>query len=157
MLRARPKGHGIPVVVESPGVGQNLRDHTNVSVRSMVEEDVPQDPNGMRAFRLRYTAMGSDSPNDMSFSPVSLDTSVRDDNPAHTVSCRLYLADGKSELRLKSTDPHTPPSRSKSRENVRLRVQHKCHSVIPAWYQMTTLREPPGIVASEVPRRPGIS
>ena len=42
------RAHGIPVVVESPGVGQNMRDHPNVSVRYMVKEGVPQDPNGMR-------------------------------------------------------------------------------------------------------------
>ena len=46
---------------------------------------------------------------------------------------------------------------SKSRENVRLSVQHKCHSVRPGWYQMTTLRKPPVIVALEYPRHPGIA
>ena len=46
---------------------------------------------------------------------------------------------------------------SKSRGNVRLRVQQKCHSVRLGWYQMKTLRKLPGIVASGVPRPPGIS
>ncbi len=104
------RAHGIPVVVESPGVGQNMRDHPNVSVRYMVKEGVPQDPNGMRALRLRYTATGSDTPNDMILSPASLNTVVRDDNPAHTVNCGLYLAAGKGELRLESSDPHVQPS-----------------------------------------------
>ena len=45
---------------------------------------------------------------------------------------------------------------SKSRENVRSSVQHKCHSVRPGWYQMTTLRKPRGMVALEDPRHPGI-
>ena len=97
--------HAIPVVVESPGVGQNMRDHPNVSVRFMVKDGVPQDPNGMRALRLRYTATGSDTPNDMILSPASLNTVVRDDNPAHTVNCGLYLAAGKGELRLESSRP----------------------------------------------------
>ena len=57
--------HGIPVAVDLPGVGQNMRDHPNVSVRFLVRDEVPQDPNGMRALRLRYTATGSDTPNDM--------------------------------------------------------------------------------------------
>ena len=76
------QAQGIPVAVELPGVGQNMRDHPNVSVRYMVKEDVPQDPNGMRALRLRFTASGSDTPNDMILSPASLNTVVRDDNPA---------------------------------------------------------------------------
>ena len=64
----------------------------------------------MRALRLRYTATGSDTPNDMILSPASLNTVVRDDNPAHTVNCGLYLAAGKGELRLVSADPNQHPS-----------------------------------------------
>ncbi len=45
----------------------------------------------------------------------------------------------------------------KFRENVRLSVQHKCHSVMPPWYQMMTSWDPPGIAPSEDLRRPGIS
>ena len=43
------------------------------------------------------------------------------------------------------------------RINVRLSVQRKCHSVRPRWYQMMTPWDPPGIVALEDPRQPGIS
>ena len=43
------------------------------------------------------------------------------------------------------------------RINVRLSVQRKCHSVVPRWYQMVTPWEPPGIVALEDSRHPGIS
>ena len=46
---------------------------------------------------------------------------------------------------------------SKFRENVRLSVQHKCHSVSLPWYQMMMWRDCPGFAASEDPRRPGIS
>ncbi len=130
---------GIPVEVDLPGVGQNMRDHPNVSVRFMVKEGLPQDPNGMRALRLRYTASGSDTPNDMILSPASLNTVVRDDNPAHSVNCGLYLAAGKGELRLVSADPHTPPGmdyryleedwdRERLRECVRLCVSLLRHS-----------------------------
>ena len=101
---------GIPVAAELPGVGQNMRDHPNVTVRFRVNENVPVDPDAMRALRLRYTATGSDTPHDMILSPASLNTVVRDDNPAHTVNCGLYLAAGKGELRLESADPQTPPS-----------------------------------------------
>ena len=46
---------------------------------------------------------------------------------------------------------------SKSRGNVRLPVQHKCHSVRLGWYQMKTSRKLLVIVASGVSRPPGIS
>ena len=46
---------------------------------------------------------------------------------------------------------------SKSRKNVRLSVQHKCHSVRPGWYQMLASRGPFGVVVSVGPQRPGIS
>ena len=50
-----------------------------------------------------------------------------------------------------------PPVLSKFRGNVRLSVQRKCHSLKPRWYQMTTLRKPPGIVALVDPQCPYIS
>ena len=100
---------GIPVSVDLPGVGQNMRDHPNVTVRFQVKDDVPEDPIAMRALRLRYTATGSDTPNDMILSPASLNTVVRDNNPAHTVNCGLYLAAGKGELWLTSADPRRGP------------------------------------------------
>ena len=129
----------IPVAVELPGVGQNMRDHPNVSVRFMVKEGLPPDPNAMRALRLRYTATGSDTPNDMILSPASLNTVVRDDNPAHSVNCGLYLAAGKGELRLESANPTEQPSmdyhyleedwdRERLRESVRLCVSLLQHS-----------------------------
>ena len=130
---------GIPVALELPGVGQNMRDHPNVTVRFTVNDDIPVDPNAMRALRLRYTSTGSDTPHDMILSPASLNTVVRDDNPAHTVNCGLYLAAGKGELRLVSADPHTAPSmdyryleeewdRERLRESVRLCVSLLQHS-----------------------------
>ncbi len=136
--------HGIPAAADLPGVGQNMRDHPNVTVRFLVNENVPVDPNAMRALRLRYTATGSDTPHDMILSPASLNTVVRDDNPAHTINCGLYLAAGKGELRLVSADPNTPPSmdyryleedwdRERLRESVRLCVsllQHRAYDGI---------------------------
>ena len=100
---------GIPVSVDLPGVGQNMRDHPNVTVRFQVKDDVPEDPIAMRALRLRFTATGSNTPNDMILSPASLNTVVRDNNPAHTVNCGLYLAAGKGEIWLTSADPRAAP------------------------------------------------
>ena len=102
---------GIPVVVDSPGVGQNMRDHPNVTVRFTVHEDRPDETVARRALRLRYTASASSTPNDMILSPSSLNTVVQEgDDPTHSINCGLYLAAGKGELRLESTDPNVQPS-----------------------------------------------
>ena len=102
---------GIPLLVDSPGVGQNMRDHPNVVVRFTVREDRPDETVARRALRLRYTATGSSTPNDMILSPSSLNTVVNeDDDPTHSINCGLYLAAGKGELRLVSTDPSVQPS-----------------------------------------------
>ena len=102
---------GIPVLVESPGVGQNMRDHPNVVVRFTVNEDRPDETVARRALRLRYTATASSTPNDMILSPSSLNTVVKEgDDPTHSINCGLYLTAGKGELRLVSTDPNVQPS-----------------------------------------------
>ena len=102
---------GIPVVADSPGVGQNMRDHPNVVARFTVHEDRPDETVARRALRLRYTATASPTPNDMILSPSSLNTVVKEyDDPTHSINCGLYLAMGKGELRLVSTDPNVQPS-----------------------------------------------
>ena len=102
---------GIPVVVDRPGVGRNMRDHPNVTVRFSVTEGTYDDPNGMRALRLRFTATGSDTPNDMILSPASMNTVIEEgEDPSHTINCGLYLAAGKGELRLTSAGPKAHPS-----------------------------------------------
>ena len=125
---------GIPVAADLPGVGQNMRDHPNVTVRFRVKDGMDDDPNGMRALRLRYTATDSATPHDMILSPASLNTVVQDNNPAHTINCGLYLAAGQGELWLTSADPAAPPQMNyryleqdwdiqRLREAVRLCVQ----------------------------------
>ncbi len=102
---------GIPMVVDSPGVGQNMRDHPNVTVKFSVKDGTYDDPNGMRALRLRFTATSSDTPNDMILSPASMNTVIEEgEDPSHTINCGLYLAEGKGELRLTSADPKAYPS-----------------------------------------------
>ncbi len=103
-------GLGIPVLRDLPGVGQNMRDHPNVSVRFLPKEGLPPDSLGHRAVRLRYTAAGSDTPNDMILSPSSLNTVIPEgqDN-THAINCGLYLALGAGELTLASSDPHEDP------------------------------------------------
>jgi choline dehydrogenase len=102
---------GISVVADNPGVGQNMRDHPNVTVKFSVKEGTYDDPNGMRALRLRFTATGSETPNDMILSPASMNTVIEEgEDPSHTINCGLYLAAGKGELRLTSADPKAYPS-----------------------------------------------
>lgn len=102
---------GIPVVADSPGVGQNMRDHPNVTVRFSVKKGTYDDTNGMRALRLRFSATSTKTPNDMILSPASMNTVIAEgDDPSHTINCGLYLAAGKGELRLTSADPHAQPS-----------------------------------------------
>jgi choline dehydrogenase len=101
----------IPVVHHLPGVGQNMRDHPNVQVRVRLQEGVPEDDIARRAVRLRYTATGSTTPNDMIISPTSLNTVYASgEDPSYSISVGLYLAVGAGELRLTSTDPYVQPS-----------------------------------------------
>lgn len=126
---------GIPVIQHRPGVGQNMRDHPNLSVKFSAKDSLPPDTIGRRAVRLRYTADGSSTPNDMILSPSSLNTVIPEgEDPTHTIGCGLYLARGSGELRLTSADPHAPPhmdykylqdpwDRQRLREAVRLAVR----------------------------------
>ncbi len=102
---------GIPLVQHLPGVGQNMRDHPNVQVRLRLKPGVPEDDIARRAVRLRYTAMGSSTPNDMILSPASLNTvHATGQDPSHTINCGLYLAVGAGALGLTSTDPTVQPA-----------------------------------------------
>ena len=158
---AQLEAQGIPVAVELPGVGSNMRDHPNVSVRFSVKEGTAEDPDAMRAVRLRYTAAGSSTPHDMIISPASLNTVVRaGENPTHTVNCGLYLAAGHGELRLVSADPHTPPSmdycylkedwdRERLRESVRLCVSLLQHSAYDSIIEEITAPTPADLETDE--------
>ena len=66
---------GIPVVVDSPGVGRNMRDHPAVWVTWRTKEEFPLDGMAPRMqVALRYTADGSDLRNDMKISMQSFAT-----------------------------------------------------------------------------------
>ena len=126
---------GIEVVLDSPGVGQNLRDHPNVRVPIAVKEDFPLDPEAPRSqLALRYTAAGSSDRNDMQILASSFSSPMGGD-PAEgegiRFTCVLELAVGAGELKLVSTDPHEQPfldyrylqdpwDRERMREGVRL-------------------------------------
>jgi len=98
---------GIPVLVDAPGVGQNLRDHVTVHTRWQAKDDFPMPGTdvGAQKVALRYTATGSDLRNDMI-------TVMRWNSPLRQIvmSAGLYLARSAGELRLASTDVSEQPS-----------------------------------------------
>ncbi|HCH10669.1 MAG TPA: mycofactocin system GMC family oxidoreductase MftG, partial [Dehalococcoidia bacterium] len=120
--------HGIWLVKDVPGVGQNLRDHPTVHVSWRAQPDVPAPPQevGPQKVALRYTAPGSDIKNDM----IKV-MRFRKIDRLLVMSVGLYLALGKGELKLQSPDPDVQPSldynylqepedRRRLREGVRL-------------------------------------
>ena len=120
--------HGISLVKDVPGVGQNLRDHPTGHVSWRAQPDVPAPPQevGPQKVALRYTAPGSDIKNDM----IKV-MRFRKIDRLLVMSVGLYLALGKGELKLQSPDPDVQPSldynylqepedRRRLREGVRL-------------------------------------
>ena len=107
---------GVDVVCDLPGVGQNLRDHPQVSVTLRAKDEYLGDGTEPRLqIGLRYTAAGSDWRNDMFIIPASFATTEGYYVSSHSkplgfylVGC-IYLAEGQGELKLASTDPHVQP------------------------------------------------
>lgn len=102
---------GVDVVCDLPGVGQNLRDHPQVSATLRAKDEYLGDGTEPRLqVGLRYTATGSDWRNDMFIIPNSFATTEGDSKPLgfYLVGC-IYLAEGQGELKLASTDPHVQP------------------------------------------------
>jgi choline dehydrogenase len=143
------QGLGIPVLHDTPGVGQNLRDHPGVHVQWHVKEDLPLPPAdvGPQKVALRYTARGSGLRNDMIM--VMRFWNVQ---RLAVMSVGLYAAVGAGELTLQSTDPHVQPrlhynylqeafDRQRLREGVRLSLslaRHEAfHDIIDQVYQPT--------------------
>ncbi len=96
----------IPVLHDSPGVGQNLRDHPTVTVLWNVVDGFPIPPEevGPQKVALRYTAQGSHLKNDM-IKVMRYNKQRR----LAVMSVGIYLAAGKGELRLTSADPDVQP------------------------------------------------
>ena len=107
---------GIPVVHDSPGVGQNLRDHPHVFVGWRTKKDHPL--NRLAPWHqvgLRWTAEGSDLRNDLmlvmiSNAPGSVNQGAWSIEPVGVgMLALLDLAVGSGELRLTSSDPDAQP------------------------------------------------
>ena len=125
--------HGIPVVHDIPGVGQNLRDHPMFNLELEAHEGFNLDSSGPRMqVGLRYTVEGSELRNDMQLFPYNYAGPGTGDRPSGAwsaneagvrLACMLELAESWGELLLKSADPHDPPLLDyrylRSREDIR--------------------------------------
>ena len=105
---------GIIPLVESPGVGRNLRNHPSVSVSFRVKDgvDLPTDALGARV-ALRLTSEGCEHPNDVMVQTNSLFVTLSGEPmPERQVrmTCALELPYGSGELKLASRDPDVQPS-----------------------------------------------
>ena len=110
---------GIPIVQDAPGVGQNLRDHPLITIELEPREGIKLATIEPRIqSRLRYTAEGSDTRNDMQLFPSSF-TGLRAGDPLQgrspnrpqgmRITCILKLADSAGQLTLTSADASQPP------------------------------------------------
>ncbi len=133
--------HGIPLVKELAGVGENLRDHPQVQLTWRTKPDYSQDPLAPRIqCALQYTAEGSDLRNDMFIHPMSfavtsgIYTVSSGEEPGIGMIIALYLAKGAGTVKLGSANPHDQPDidlnylaeefdRQRFREAVRLCVK----------------------------------
>ena len=110
------RGHGISLLHESPGIGQNLMDHPLLPVKVRVSQGFPLDTDQPWVQTgMPYTASGSKDRNDMFMGGKSYDDPPEDDprwGPedwfAGMFVCLNYPI-ARGELTLISTDPDMQP------------------------------------------------
>ena len=132
---------GIPLKLDSPGVGQNLRDHPQISTTWRTKPDFRQDPLAAKIqVNLKFTCQDSKWRNDMFIHPLSCATQegvylISNAQPIGiSMISALYLAESAGEVKLQSTNPHVQPyldynlldtefDKARMREAVRLCVK----------------------------------
>ena len=112
--REQLEEHDIPMLVESPGVGQNLFNHPMGSVTFQVRDDVKLTANA-EAMRLglRVTSESPSYLNDVMLHTLSVwNVMTGEMVPSGTarIACALELPDGTGWVRLQSADPTVQPS-----------------------------------------------
>jgi len=101
--------HGISVIQDIPGVGQNLCDHPAIAVAVKAREGITIDfDSPIIQTILRYTAEGSSKRNDLQIEQLSF-VGQNDGIPRFGIAAVLEYQYGRGELTLQSADPHTPP------------------------------------------------
>ena len=106
--------YGVPIVVDSPGVGQNLFNHPMGSVTFQVNEEVKLTANAEALrFGLRVTSEAPSYPNDVMLHTLAIwNVMTGEMVPSGTarIACALELPDGSGWIRLQSSDPAVQPS-----------------------------------------------
>ena len=106
--------NNVPVLVESPGVGQNLFNHPMGSVTFRVNENVRLTANAEALrFGLRVTSEPPSHPNDVMLHTLAIwNVMTGEMVPSGTarIACALELPDGSGWVRLQSGDPTVQPS-----------------------------------------------
>ena len=106
--------HGIPVLVESPGVGQNLFNHPMGSVTFQVKDDVKLTANAEALrFGLRVTSEAPSYPNDVMLHTLAIWNVMTGEmvpSGQARIACALELPEGTGWVRLQSSDPAVQPS-----------------------------------------------
>tara|TARA_Y100001947_G_scaffold7097_1_gene5717 strand:- start:377 stop:1318 length:942 start_codon:yes stop_codon:yes gene_type:complete len=137
--------HGIKCVFDSPGVGQNLRDHPLLPLKWATKPSVTLDPFGPSGqILLRYTANQSSLKNDMIVYFGAVTSKRRDQGGAKSepigigAGLGLNLALSKGELKLSTTN-HTdqpyldynlldnPEDMRRYRDGVRMLISLEAH------------------------------
>ncbi len=112
--REQLEEHGIPVLTESPGVGQNLFNHPMGSVSFKVQEGVRLTANAEALrFGLRVTSEPPSHPNDVMLHSLSIWNVMTGEmvpSGQARIACALELPEGSGWVRLQSSDPAVQPS-----------------------------------------------
>ncbi|MCH8871060.1 MAG: mycofactocin system GMC family oxidoreductase MftG [Chloroflexi bacterium] len=142
---AHLREHGIPVVHDLAGVGQNLSDHPLIFIDFKAREGFTMDGMAPRIqVGVRYTATGSHLIDDMmmwpsNFAPERINRGGdRMKSIGIRITAGLYLAASRGEITLTSKDPHVQPlldyhlledpfDRERAREAVRLAIEMAAH------------------------------
>ena len=110
--------HGIALLHELPGVGENLVDHFSSGVQALAKEGVEHDPSVVTEIGLRYTAAGSPLFNDMQLACSTifdreqvrgLTDTPRSAGPSFGVGAVLQRTKSRGRITLRDTDPATQP------------------------------------------------
>ncbi|MFN0093590.1 MAG: GMC family oxidoreductase, partial [Dehalococcoidia bacterium] len=115
--REKLAAHGIAVVRELAGVGENLIDHFSSGVQALAKDGIEHDPDVVTEIGLRYTAGGSDEFNDMQ---VACSTVFDPDQvrglselpramKSFGVGAVIQRTKGRGRLTLRSIDPAEQP------------------------------------------------